>query len=178
MKPRNPRTRGRREQPRDVEGFADLAELAAAVCSGSPYTLPQRSRWMVDADLQRRDPPWTKAMAPYAFDPYTIWGHPGANPTCNATDWTDRLSEWDPAKYERIVDEAYPRNSQPFSDYGCRGDLIQKFLRLYHEDPSIILLRVIAYCNASNGYPLWRLDYKSRKHKRQKAQPPASSKVP
>jgi hypothetical protein len=129
-----------------------------SICEAWERINPER-----DADLQRHDPPRTKASDPYSFDPYTIWGFAGPNPQCNATDWTDRLWEWNYAKCERLTKEVYPPGSMPFSDYGCRGDLIQEFLRRYHDDESIVLLRVIAYCNASNGFPLWRLDYKTSK---------------
>lgn len=151
-------TRRTRRQSNTIDNTGRHRNYDGSLCDAWERVRPDR-----DADLQRHDPPWTKWDAPYSFDPYTIWGFAGPNKECNSTNWTDRLSEWDYDKYERIAKEVFPVGSQPFSDHNCRGDLIQEFLRRYHDDPTIVLLRVIAYCNLSNGFPLWRLDYKTTK---------------
>jgi len=115
-----------------------------------------------DADLQRQDPPRTRARYPYSYDPFTIWGDPHPNDRCNGSDYTDRLEEWDYKKFNELAKEIYVDGDQraaPFNSFNCRGDLIQKFLRRYHDAPDLELLRVIEYCNVSTGYPTWRLDY-------------------
>ncbi len=112
----------------------------------------------VDLDLQRSDPPRTRSTHPYSYDPFTIWGAPQAHAECTDTNWTDRLQEWDYAKYQVLAKKHYPDMSRPFDSYNCKGTLIEQFLRDWHADPDLKLLRVIEYCNAATGYPTWRLD--------------------
>lgn len=112
-----------------------------------------------DADLQRQDPPRTRMTHPYSYDPFTIWGKAEPDPCCNGSDYTDRLEEWDYKKFHEIAKETYVGGARPFNSQDCRGDLIEKFLRRYHNAPDLKLLRVIEYCNQSSGYPVWRLNY-------------------
>ncbi len=117
-----------------------------------------------DSDLERSRPPRGKFddRYRYAYDPFTIWGRKDRR--CNATDYTDRLQQQDYQKFSRIF---YRLNSPDsngtypnmFSDRACRGDLVQKLLQEYYDNPGIILLRVIEYCNWSTGYNTFRLDY-------------------
>ncbi len=121
---------------------------------------------LADSDLGRQDPPRSKHNRnyTYAYDPFTIWGAPRAHKECNGSDYTDRLEQFDRPKYHRLIEEIYkPEHCQIFSEHHCRGDLIEKFLRAYHDDESIKLLRVIEYCNWSTGYPTWRMDYVTTK---------------
>lgn len=111
-----------------------------------------------DHDLTRSKPPRDKSRYSYSYDPFTIWGPPFPNKECNGSDYTDRLEQWDYDKYNRLAKEIY-KDARPFDSYHCRGDLIEKFLRAYHGNETIKLLRVIEYCNWSSGYPTWRLDY-------------------
>lgn len=116
----------------------------------------------VDADLNRSDPPRSKRGWPYSYDPFTIWGEPSQHKDCNTSDYTDRLSEWDHNKYERIAAEVYKVDGEPqfpFREHNCRGDLIEKFLQRYYDNPRIKLLRVVEYCNSSTGFTTYRLDY-------------------
>lgn len=117
-----------------------------------------------DSDLDRRDPPRRKHdhNYTYSYDPFTIWGHAGPNERCNGSEWTDRLWEFDYSKAERLAARIYA-GARPFDNHSCRGDLVEQFLREWHEDPVLELLRVIEYCNPSTGYPTWRLDYHSPK---------------
>lgn len=121
----------------------------------------------VDQDLTRHDPPWTTQSHPYCYDPFTIWGMPHSNKACNGTVYTDRLDQWDSAKYARLAREHYRSGEncyeRPFDTHRCKGDLIEAFLRDWFEDPALKLLRVIEYCNPSSGYSTWRLDYVSSK---------------
>jgi hypothetical protein len=103
----------------------------------------------------------TPESHPYSYDPFTIWGHPYADPTCKGVDYTDRLEQWDYKKYHRILDEV--KQGEKFSLYArhnCRGDLIEQLLRKYHDNESIELRRVVEYCNAGTGYPVWCLFYR------------------
>lgn len=120
-----------------------------------------------DEDLIRHDPPWTKTSHPYTYDPFTIWGPPYPSKKCNGTDYTDRLDAWDHAKYARLAAKHYRSGEsdyhRPFDSYSCKGHLIEAFLRDWHEDPQLHLLRVVEYCNPHSGYPTWRLDYVTSK---------------
>jgi hypothetical protein len=114
-----------------------------------------------DDDLSRHDPPWTKKDHPYNYDPFTIWGGPSKEH--NGTDYTDRLDEWDPAKYTRLAAKHYQSGTssyeRPFDSYNCKSHLIQAFLRDWHDDPKLRLTRVVEYCHPHTGYQTWRLDY-------------------
>lgn len=124
-----------------------------------------------DKDLGRHDPPLTKREHPYNYDPFTIWGAPRPSAECNNTDYTDRLSQRDNAKYTRLSRKHYESGTnsyaQPFAfdSHNCKGDLIERFLRDWYDDPELKLLRVVEYCNPYSGYQTWRLDYRSTKAK-------------
>jgi len=116
-----------------------------------------------DADLFRHDPPRTKQRHPYNYDPFTIWGAPRPSAECNDTNYTDRLEQEDHAKYALLSKKHYRSGGnayeRPFDAQNCKGHLIEQFLRDWHNDPELKLLRVIEYCNASTGFPTWRLDF-------------------
>lgn len=113
----------------------------------------------VDHDLTgRHSPPWTKQTHPYCYDPFTIWGEARAHEECNGTDYTDRLDQWDRSKYERLAAKHY-RGQRPFDSHHCKGHLIEAFLRDWHNDPQLRLLRVVEYCHPGTGFPTWQLDY-------------------
>lgn len=120
-----------------------------------------------DADLMRRDPPWSKRDYPYCYDPFTIWGAPRPSKECNGTVYTDRLDQWDRNKYDQLACKHYRRGDngyeRPFDSHNCKGHLIEAFLRDWFDDPNLKLLRVIEYCNPGTGYQTWRLDYRSTK---------------
>lgn len=114
-----------------------------------------------DSDLQRHDPPHSKAAYPYSYDPFTIWGKPAPNPKCDSSVYTDRLEQRDYAKCERLRKKHYTVDGvgqSPFSSQYCRGDLIQNFLRDWYDNPKLELVRVIEYVHLATGFPLWRLD--------------------
>lgn len=111
----------------------------------------------IDDDLTRCDPVRTPQTHPYNYDPFTIWG--GPNPSANGSEWTDRLQQWDYSKYKALSEKHFSNGSRPFSSHGCQGELIQAFLRDFLDKPTLILTRVIEYCNQSSGYPLWCMVY-------------------
>jgi hypothetical protein len=120
-----------------------------------------------DEDLTQHDPPWTRHTHPYNYDPCTIWGEPRPNKACNGTVYTDRLEQWDRAKYACLARKHYRSGTndfeRPFDAHNCKGHLIEAFLRDWLEDPQLKLLRVVEYCNPGTGYPTWRLDFTSTK---------------
>lgn len=112
-----------------------------------------------DADLHRQHPPRTKYSHPYSYDPFTVWG--AASKECNGSEYTDRLAEWYP-KYREIGLRIFDGYHRWFGS-GCSGEKIEAFLRELMDDPTLTLTRVVEYCNASSGYPVWRVDFKSEK---------------
>ena len=108
-----------------------------------------------DSDLQRCDPPRTKRTHPYSYDPFTVWGGPSKK--CTGSVYTDRMSCWKPDAYREIGDRIFGKGR--WFGEGCNGQKIEQFLQEYNENPRLRLLRVVEYCNASSGYPTWRLDY-------------------
>jgi hypothetical protein len=114
----------------------------------------------VDSDLDRHDPPHMSWEYPYSYDPFTVWG--GRNPKCNGSVYTDRMSQWDYKKFSETGLKVFgnPGNLRWFAA-GCDPEKVQKFMRLYFGNNTIELTRIVEYCNISNGYPVWRLDYHS-----------------
>lgn len=127
--------------------------------NGHPLDLPITP--LADDDLFRNDPPRTKQRYPYNYDPFTIWGTPHPSAECNSTNYTDRLEQEDRAKYTLLSKKHYRSASniyeRPFDSQNCKGPLIERFLRDWHDDPELKLLRVIEYCNSFTGFKTWRL---------------------
>jgi hypothetical protein len=131
---------------------------------GYPYVIDD-SR---DQDLlTRHNPPLSKEEYPYGYDPFTIWGEARAHKECNGSVYTDTLFRDDCDKYERLALKHYGHGGfegdTVFSSYACKGPLIEAFLRDWFDDPELKLLRVIEYCNKSNGFHTWRLDFVQKK---------------
>ena len=110
-----------------------------------------------DDDLERSNPPRTRITHPYSYDPFTIWG--GKNRKCNNSVYTDRMSQWDYKKFEETGLKVFgDKGSLGWFNTG-NGKKVEQFLRKYNGDNSLELTRIVEYCNVSNGYPVWRLDY-------------------
>jgi len=77
----------------------------------------------------------TKSSHPYSYDPF-LTGRWEPNFKCNATDWSDRLHQWDHKKHRRLADKH-------FKEPGCgfRNPIIEE------------------HCNQSNGFPCWMINY-------------------
>lgn len=116
----------------------------------------------LDSDLHRHNPPHTKRSHPYSYDPFTVYG--GPNTGANGSVYTDRLWQWDHGKTQRIGKEVF-EDGGDFHWFGSslRPGKVQAFLRRWNDDESIVLTRVVEYCNASTGYPTWLLVYRTDK---------------
>lgn len=94
----------------------------------------------------------TKYTHPYSYDPFVLWKGKG---DANGSVYTDRLYQWDYEKADRLGKKHMPGkrwdNAQPSQ--------IEAFLREYLDAPDLKLVKIIEYCNVSNGYPVWRLDF-------------------
>lgn len=99
--------------------------------------------------------PWkSKIEYPYSYDPIHVYGNPNVKAT--STVYSDRLVQWDGEKYNRICQEMFGRYIENWSDHSNKAE---EFLQRYFEKPEIKVAAIIEYCNPSNGYPYWRIDY-------------------
>ncbi len=75
------------------------------------------------------------------------------------TVYSDRLVQWDYKKHNDLCQKHFGNQGQYWS--GRDSSKIEAFLSEYI-GKDIILCRIEELENASNGYPYWRFDYKSR----------------
>jgi hypothetical protein len=100
----------------------------------------------------------TSHTNPYNYDTFIMIGEPNIAPTKGAC-YSDRLMQWDFKKHDKCLEAVFGEGDtgQYWSSRSPEG--IEKFLRLYFDDSSIELVRVLQGCNASNGYPFWVFEY-------------------
>lgn len=96
----------------------------------------------------------TKYEYPYSYDAFVLWKTDGVS---NDTVYSDRLWQWDYVKHDKLC-------KKHFGDEGQRWNrrnpfLIEQFLRDWNDNQNLILIRIMEYCNKSNGFPLWRFDF-------------------
>lgn len=96
----------------------------------------------------------TKQSHPYSYDPFTIFKIEGE---CTGSVYTDRLYQWDYKKHNALCQKHFGNEGQYWDNR--EPEVIQAFLRDYLNKPALVLIKIIEYCNISNGYPVWRLDY-------------------
>lgn len=84
---------------------------------------------------------------------------------CDGNDsvYSDRMFGWDHEKYNECCRKVWGDEGQLFYD-DRRPEEVERFLRLYTGDDTLVLCRIIRYENQSTGYPYWRFDYKTDKH--------------
>jgi hypothetical protein len=99
----------------------------------------------------------TPSKYPYSYDGY-ITHRAGENKEANGTIYTDRLNMWDHKKCHELKQKHFGNQSDYWSDFS--PDQIEAFLRDWCDDQELKLIFVMQYCNVSNGYPLWRLEFK------------------
>lgn len=75
----------------------------------------------------------------------------------NNTIYSDRLLQWDYARYNKLSTKHFGNESQYW--YGRDADKIEAFLREWCNDNTLILIAVELEMNESNGYPIWRFDF-------------------
>lgn len=99
----------------------------------------------------------------YSYDGYVAWENTEIEKyrqKINGSDYHDRMQEWDYEKYMLCYRKAELAGSRRMVD---QPELTEHFLQLYYDDPDIVLIRLMDYCNVSNGYPTYRFDYFSPK---------------
>ena len=100
----------------------------------------------------------TKHSHPYSYDGFVLH-RMGDNSESNGTVYSDRLSQWDRKKHDSLWEKHCS---------GCRYDnasprALEDFLMEYMGSDKLRLILVMEYCNASTGYPVWRLDFNEAK---------------
>lgn len=101
----------------------------------------------------------TPVTNPYSYDGFVLWVNADESIQASDTVYTDRMWQWDPAKYDRLHQQHFGDTAQlRWNEHPPGG--IEAFLRDYRERPDLVLVRVMQYCNLASGYPVWRMDYK------------------
>jgi hypothetical protein len=98
----------------------------------------------------------TKITHPYSYDGFVTY-RGGKNEEITGTVYSDRLSQWDHEKTRSLMKKHFGGDGDYY--YNREPDQIQSFLSEYF-DKKIKLILVMEYCNQSNGFPVWRFDYK------------------
>ena len=76
--------------------------------------------------------------------------------------YSDRMIGCDHTKYNKCCQKVWNDKGQLFYEDRSPAE-VEKFLRLYIEDDTLVLCKITRYENQSNGYPYWRFDYKTNK---------------
>ena len=79
--------------------------------------------------------------------------------------YSDRMNGWDHNKYNECCRKVWNNEGQLFYEDRSPAE-VEKFLRLYIEDDTLVLCKITRYENQSNGYPYWRFDYTTNKKSR------------
>lgn len=103
----------------------------------------------------------TKWEYPYGYDGFVQERvHP--NEKANGSVYTDRLLQWDYDKTRRMLKKHFKDTGIDIGgDYWDKrtAKQIEGVLREWLDAPLLEVVLVMNYCNVSNGYPTWRIDY-------------------
>ena len=97
----------------------------------------------------------SRSKYPYSYDGFVTYRN-GENSEANCTIYSDRMIR--EKEYEVLSTKHFGGGGQMFFDRS--GEKIEEFLRDWFNDQSLKLIFVMEYCNVSNGYPLWRFDFR------------------
>ena len=95
----------------------------------------------------------------YSYDGFVTYRN-GTNEEIENTVYSDRLSQWDYKKCDDLKFKHFGNRGDQY--YNRTPDKIEAFVSEYVGHP-IKLILIMEYCNQSNGFPLWRFDYKTIK---------------
>lgn len=103
----------------------------------------------------------TKSEYPYSYDGF-VQERCGKNSEATGTVYTDRLLQWNYKNTRRLLRKYFYDGK---NEWSCgdswrdrSAERIGKFLSEWFRRKVRVVL-VMEYCNASNGYPIWRIDY-------------------
>lgn len=97
----------------------------------------------------------TPQTHPYSYECFVQWRNPSVQfveGTGNGA-YSDRMWSWDSDKFDRFHEKVFKNKEQFFGS--SQPGRIEAFLRLYFENPTLVLTDVYQDCNRSSGYPLW-----------------------
>jgi len=101
-----------------------------------------------------------KHSYPYNYSPYVNWQHNKLAESSNGGFYTDRAFTWDHEKYNDLCQKHFGNHGQYWNERAEQTpELVEAWVRDYVGDQTLILTKVIEYCNPSNGYPVWYLGY-------------------
>lgn len=109
-------------------------------------------------DLDGKPVRKTPFSNPYNFDDYVEWK--GNYRRGDAAVYSDRLWQWDTAKYKECYQDVFGSEGQKFSGRNPSG--IEKFLSLYF-GKNVTLTAILQGCNVSSGFPYWVFYYREAK---------------
>lgn len=96
----------------------------------------------------------TSQSHPYSYDAHVIDGkfnNEVEKGYINGCVYDDRLLQSDYKKYETLKSK--------YLNKGINVTTVQKFLREWYNDVSIVVVNVMKGCNVSNGYPYYVFQY-------------------
>jgi len=73
--------------------------------------------------------------------------------------YSDRMYSWDADKYNRCCHAIWGDHGQRF-DLSRTPKEIEHFLRLYVDDDTLVLTRIVEDCSPASGSPTWHFAFK------------------
>ena len=95
---------------------------------------------------------------PYSYDPFVIFDS-GESRVGTNTVYTDMLLQQNHSKCNDLMEKHFGNSKQNWRDRSKED--IESFMRDWCNNPNLRVIRLKEYCNSSNGYPYWRIDYAS-----------------
>lgn len=128
-------------------------DMESLFASGG-YLVKGRAPYGVYVDEEGNPIERTPQTHPYSYGTFVQWQHPQIPKEQAGGGWySDRMFQHDHKKYNRAAQEVWGNQGQYFSQRTPED--IERFLRLYMEDDSLVLVTILQMCNVSSGYPLW-----------------------
>lgn len=87
------------------------------------------------------------------------WKNLDSNEKKNGTDWSDRLWQRNPKRFNQLCQKHFGNQAQTFYHSERSPKKIEAFLKEYNEFSKLILLEIIQEENRSSGYPYWVFRY-------------------
>ena len=127
---------------------------------GFRYILKANEKKIIAYNIHGQKVERTPLEYPYSYDPFCVFKAPSWSDNDKVV-YSDRLWSWNSKKYDHCCEKVWGNQGQLFG--GRQPDEIEKFLRLYFDDPELMLTGIEEGCNCSNGYPFWVFYLNSKK---------------
>lgn len=129
-----------------------------AICWGESFGnyMDDQGKELLPAD--RMHEARTKMDYPYSYSPLLLYVNKKIDvKSANGTIYSDRMMQQNFDKHDELLMKHFGDKRQ----YWDRRNpvKVQEFLRDWCDCKNLMLLRIVEYCNISNGYPCWRFDY-------------------